>query len=90
MKTITYTILKLHCNIYLNDVRFFLHFFSFVKVKANQFGEILSLISWITPHPLPQPSCFLSFKLVILVGEKIENKFKVKEKCKQQQKFQKN
>jgi hypothetical protein len=54
----------------------FFTFFSFVKVKENQFGEILNLISWINPHL----ACFNQHvflvskfsKLVVIVGKKME------------------
>jgi len=55
-------------------VKFYFFIFSFVKVKANQFGAILSLNSWINPPP--KPTCFFGFKF--------------KEKCKQQKHCQKN
>jgi len=49
---------------------------SFVKVKENKFGEILSLISLINPHLacLNQHVFFLkkNSNLVIIVGKKME------------------
>jgi len=54
----------------------FFTFFSFVKVKENQFGEILSLISWINPHLacFNQHVFFVSkfSNLVVIVGKKME------------------
>jgi hypothetical protein len=59
-------------------------FFSFVKVKENQFGEILSLISWINPHLacVNQHVFFISkfSNLVIIVGKKMEEIIQIEEK----------
>jgi hypothetical protein len=73
--------------IYINNVRIYYTFISFVTIKATQFGEILTLNSWIhplrPPPPNPNQHVFLVLNfpsLAIFIGGKMAKIMQIQRK----------